>query len=140
MKYLDANVFIYLALSPSSETKVVHAKNLLEAVIEGNTEAATSSLTWDELVWAVKKIAGIGAAKAEGKKFIMLPKLKILNVNEETLNVAQWVIDNHRIAPRDAIHAACCIENGITEIVSDDTDFDVVKLLKRIPIEKVKYS
>ncbi len=135
MKYLDTNVFVYLALSPSSESKAEAAKSILERVVDGSFAGATSSLTWDELVWAVKKFNGKEIAKEEGKKFLSLPKLKILAVGENTLYTAQDIMTSYGLKPRDAIHAACCIENGIEEIISDDSDFNSVSSLKRIRLE-----
>ncbi len=41
--------------------------------------------------------------------------------------------------PRDSIHLACCMEGGIDEIISDDRDFDTVKDIKRLPLEKAQY-
>ena len=135
MKYLDANVFIYLALSEGSESKAIAAKNIIEKVVEGSFVSATSSLTWDELVWVVKKFEGKEVAKEEGRKFISLPKLKILSVGESTLYAAQDLVAAYGLKPRDAIHAACCIENGIEEIISDDSDFDGIDGLKRTKLE-----
>jgi len=47
-------------------------------IAEGDLEAATASLTWDEFVWAVKKISGKQAAIKEGKKILGIPKYKIM--------------------------------------------------------------
>jgi len=40
-------------------------------------------------------------------------------------------MENYRIKPRDAIHAATALENKITNIVSYDKDFDELKEIKR---------
>jgi len=53
------------------------AKNVLLKIAEGDLEAATASLTWDEFVWAVKKISGKQAAIKEGKKFLEFPNIKL---------------------------------------------------------------
>lgn len=135
MKYLDANVFIYLALSEESESKAAAAKNIIGKVVDGSLSGATSSLTWDELVWAVKKFNSKEVAKEEGRKFLSLPRLKILGVGESTLYAAQDLVASYGLRPRDAIHAACCIENGIDEILSDDSDFDGIAGLKRVKLE-----
>ena len=136
MRYIDANVFVYLALSQSSESKAEEAKRIIEDLVSGSFAGATSSLTWDELVWVTKKFNGRDVAKEEGRKFLSLPRLKILNVGENTLHAAQDVVSSYGLKPRDAIHAACCIENGIEEIISDDSDFDGIAGLRRIRLEE----
>ena len=51
--YLDSNVFILAALSDNS--KAEKAKEVIKKIIMGQLEAATSSLTFDEVVWVVWK-------------------------------------------------------------------------------------
>lgn len=38
----------------------------------------------------------------------------------------------HAITPRDAVHAATMINNGIKEIISTDPHFDLIQEIKRI--------
>ncbi len=140
MKYLDANVFIYMALSDRSEAKFISARKILESIVGGTTPGATSTLTWDELVWAIRKIGGIEVARDEGRKFLSLPRLRLLAVDERILHAAQHIADTYGLKPRDAIHAACCIENGIEELITDDSDFDHIDGLKRIPLENAAKS
>lgn len=135
MKYLDANIFLYFILNPVSDKSSVASGELLMKVADGRMQGATSTLTWDEIVWGVKKKAGAGVAKEEGRKFLAIPKLKLLPVSESTLHYAQDLIAIYALKPRDAIHAACCLENGIEEIISDDSDFDGIEGLKRIKLE-----
>ena len=71
-------------------------------------------------------------ALAEGRRFLEFPNLKFLKVDGPTVSRAQELISKYEIKPRGAIHAACALENGIKEIVSDDPDFDEVKELKRV--------
>ncbi len=42
------------------------------------------------------------------------------------------------ITSRDAIHAATMINNGIKEIMSTDTHFDLIPQIKRVDPEKIK--
>ena len=141
MIYLDSNVFIYPVLAnEETESKARLSKRILIEVAEGGTEAATSLLTWDELVWSVKKVIGTGVAKTEGEKFLRFSNLKLLNVNHEVMVEAQKIIGKYNLNPRDAIHAACAIKNNVKEIVTDDPDFDKVTELKRIRLEKFAFK
>lgn len=136
MKYVDSNVFIYPVVADErTDRKAALAKKILLQIANGKLKAATSSLTWDELFWVIKKFLGRSLAIVEGRRFVEFPNLKILEVGESTITAAQDVIGNYDIKPRDSIHAACALENGIREIISDDPDFDKIKEVKRIKLE-----
>ena len=135
MKYVDSNVFIYpVVADEKTETKSASAKRILLQIAMGRLEAATCYLTWDETVWVLKKFLGRDLALAEGKRFLEFPNLKFLRVDGPIVSRAQDLITKYEIKPRDAIHAACAVENGIREIISDDPDFDDVKELKRVAL------
>lgn len=132
MTYLDANVFIYAAMG--EESKAVPAQKILQQVADGDMDACTSTLTWDEIVWAVKKALGYGDAIEEGLKFLSLPHLKLISADATVVMEAQRIIAEYKLKPRDAIHAATALKNGIKEFVSDDPDFDSVSGIKRIKL------
>lgn len=137
MKYLDSNVFIYpVVASEKTERKASLAKNLLLQVARGNLKVATSSLTWDELVWCVRRIAGVEIAAKEGERFLEFPNLRIIPVDEKILQISQRVVSRYGAKPRDAIHAGCAISNNIKEIISDDSDFDKIAEIKRVKLDE----
>ena len=130
MKYLDSNIFIYAATLPTSDSKAKKSKQILLDMADGKFQGATASLTWDELVWIVKRLSDKEIANKEGKKFLELVNLKILSIDEGVLHRAQNLIDGYKLDPRDAIHVAVAINNNITEFVSYDSDFDDLKEIK----------
>lgn len=132
MRYIDSNVFIYPVVEPNS-AKGMAARDILMKVAKGEIEVATSSLTWDEVVWVIKKAFSSELATLEGRRLLEFPNIKILSVDGSVLYVAQKLIENYKIAPRDAIHASCAITKNISEFISDDTDFDRIKRIKRVP-------
>ncbi len=136
MKYVDSNVFIHALIGMRSDKKTVAAQTILMKVADGSLVAATSLLTWDEVTWALKKKLGREVADMEGRKLLEYPNLKFLDIKTNIIISAQSLASTYGLDPRDAIHAASCIENGIDEIITDDSDFDVVTGLKRIPLEK----
>ena len=136
MIYLDSNVFIYAALN--EEEKGNKSRELIKIIRTGGQRAATSSLTFDEFLWKVKKERGFEAALVAGKAFLELSNLVLLDVTITTISVAYEIIKEYKLDPRDAIHAASAIVNGIQTVVSDDPDFDKVKKLKRKSIEEYK--
>ena len=130
MKYLDSNIFIYAATLPASDSRAKKSKQILLDMADGKFHGATASLTWDELVWIVKRLSGKEIAAEEGRKFLELANLKVLSVDEGALHKAQELIDGYKLDPRDAIHAAVAINNDITDFVSYDSDFDGIKDIK----------
>ncbi len=134
MKYIDSNVFIYYVTLPESDPKAKASKEILIKIAEGNMHAATSALTWDELTWVVRKKLGKKTSFVEGRKFLEFPNLRLIAINEAVVNQARKIAEKSELDPRDAIHAACCIENAIDEIVSDDGDFDAVTGIRRIAL------
>ena len=130
MKYIDSNVFIFSFLTNDDNSKL--CQKILEKVAEGRLQACTCVLTWDEITWIAKKVFGKEDSVTEGKKFFEFPYLSILNVTESIVRIAQNLIEKYAIDPRDAIHAAAAISSGCNKLISDDTDFDKIKEIKRI--------
>jgi uncharacterized protein len=133
MKYLDSNIFIYPVIYPNS-TKGGSAKEILTKLVKGEVQAITSSLTWDELIWAIRKESSFSIAITEGRRFLEIPNLKIVSVDENILYSAQKLIEEYKIAPRDAIHASTAIARNAIEFITDDSDFNKIKEIRRIPI------
>ena len=57
------------------------------------------------------------------------------DLNAEIVVRAHLITEKYNIQPRDALHAATALCNGATEIISDDSDFDKIKELKRIHLK-----
>ncbi len=132
MLYLDANVFVYGALN--QEDLGNRARSLLRKVQHGELLAASSALTFDELVWAVKRYRGIVDAVAAGEAFLNMPGLRLIDVSGELLSLALQLMRGYKLDPRDSIHAASAISANAEKIVSSDEDFDRVKEVQRTEI------
>lgn len=133
MLYIDSNVFIYPVIY--DETAVEEAKkskDLLLKIALGKIEGYTSSITWDEVSWTVRKIFGINPSLNEGKKFLSFPNLRLLGIKKTTVFKAQEIVEKYKVRPRDALHSAAALENKIATIVSYDKDFDIINEIKRI--------
>ena len=129
MKYIDSNIFLYpLLYEDSLSTK---CKKILFGIVNGDFEGCTSVLTWDEVVYTLKKKRGLKIANEEGEKFLKFPNLKFLDVNLQTITKAQILVSKYNINPRDAIHASHSILRSNGEIISLDNDFDEIKELKK---------
>jgi predicted nucleic acid-binding protein len=132
MLYLDSGVFIYAALS--REAIGNRARALLQRIRDGREDAASCSLSFDELFWIVKKHRTREDAIAAGKSFLALSNLRILAVDQDSLFSALSLMDRYSLDPRDAIHASTAISSGCSSVVSADRHFDRVKEIAREPI------
>ena len=130
MKYIDANVFIWPVLY--NDSKAEYYKKIAKKIAKKEIIAYTSYLTWDEVVHIIKKHLGREIAVKKGKKLLRFPNLIFIETNDEIINKAKDLITNYNLGPRDAIHIASALTNKINEIISDDSDFDKIKEIKRI--------
>jgi len=138
MIYLDANIFLSAIVNPPADEQSKICNKILMKIVSKELLATTSFLTWDEVVFIIKKTLGKNIASVEGKKFLCFPNLTFLNINQEVILLAQDLLTKYDLNPRDAIHAASALFNNIDEIISDDSDFDQIKEIKRIKPEKFK--
>lgn len=133
MLYIDSNIFLYpIIYEVEAIEEAKRAKDLLLKIAHGDVEACTSIITWDEIVWVVRKIFGLEPSIEQGKLLLTFPNLKFLAIKKSIILRAQEILEKYGIKPRDAIHAATAIENKIESIASYDKDFDVIKEIKRI--------
>lgn len=129
LKYLDSNVFIYPVLYEGM--KAQKAKAILEGMVDG-TKYATAALTMDEVLRVVSRRASRRKAIQVGMDILELPNLRILDVSGlDTLKAIELMEEHIELKPRDAIHAAVCLNNKMSIIVSDDDDFDNVDGIAR---------
>ncbi len=136
--YIDSNIFIYPVVNPADDARAVTCKKILLKIVDQEIVAATSFLTWDEFVYVLGRHLGREIATSEGNKFLSFPYLKFLKVDERVVSAAQSLLSSYDIQPRDAIHTASALLHDVHEIVSDDSDFDVVKDIKRIGLERFR--
>ena len=136
--YIDSNIFIYSVVNPTDDARAIACKKILLKIVNRELEAATSFLTLDEFVYILRRHLGREVSVSEGNKFLSFPYLSFLKVDEKVVSAAQSLLSAYDLQPRDSIHVASAILNNIHEVVSDDSDFDVVKDIKRIGLEKFR--
>ena len=135
MPYIDANVIIYPVLyTEEQEPKVNPAKQILLNIAEGELQAYTSTLTWDEVVWIVRKTMGRDEAVSQGQKLLGFSNLNWIPVDDNILSRSQAVMSKYALGPRDSIHIASAVDRKIHLVISDDEDFDRVKEIRRQPL------
>jgi uncharacterized protein len=135
MPYIDANVFLYSILyKEEQEPKVKYVRQILQSIEKGELSAYTSTLTWDEVVWIVRKEMGKDEAISQGQKLLGFSNLQWIIVDENILFQAQVLMNKYNLHPRDSIHVASALSRKITIIISEDSDIDRVKEIKRTPL------
>ena len=134
--YIDTNVFIYTAIS--TRTKGEISKEILSRLENDELVGFTSTLTFDEIFWNIKKERGREDAIKAAKAFLHLPNLIMVDVTCDIITMSLKLLEKYAIDPRDAIHVACALSRGITTIISDDSDFDRVKEIKRKSLKQFK--
>jgi predicted nucleic acid-binding protein len=136
MPYLDSNIFIYPVIyQTDAQSKAKKAKEILLSVEKGQLSAYTSTLTWDEVVWVVTKVMSRNDGIAQGRKLLGFPNLQFIDTDENVLVAAQRLIEKYKLNPRDSIHIASALDRRLKIVISDDEDFDLVKEIKRTPLE-----
>ena len=132
MIYLDANVFVYAAINNGELGE--RSRNIIKKLLDNKVSAFTSVLTWDEVVWAIRKKVGVDISISEGEKLLKIDNLNWLQANEQIIFFSQKLMKIYHLKPRDAIHAASAIINKCESVISDDSDFDKVKEIKRVKV------
>ena len=130
--YLDSNLFIYA--SASSDVLGEQCLKILNALVKGKIKAVTTLVTFDELFYKLAKLKGFDSAVLFTENFLAMPNLVLSDVTGEIIAMALKVITQHKLAPRDAIHAATAQQYSVDAFVSDDRDFSKVKELKWVDI------
>jgi predicted nucleic acid-binding protein len=122
--YIDTNVFLnYILYDPQLVPQALVAKQFLTKVKDRRINAYTSLLTWDEVVWVVRRELTIEDARKQGMEFLDFPGLAFLTVTKDIIKKAQGLIETSSIKQRDAIHVASAMVHGASEFVTFDEDF-----------------
>jgi len=130
--YFDANVFIYTLIYDQHVEDFKKSEYYLSCLAKGEIVGCTSTLTWDEVFYIIRKNSGIEEAVEASKCLLTLPNLTFINVDFDVISIAQQIVEESRIMPRDAIHAACAIKHCSGKIISNDADFDGINEMERI--------
>jgi predicted nucleic acid-binding protein len=92
-------------------------------------------LTWDEVVWVTTKHLGRTDGLEQGQKLLGFPNLEFIKADEAIIAKAQTLMGKYNLSPRDSIHIASALSKKTRTILSDDEDFDLIKEIKRTPLE-----
>ena len=146
--FVDSNIFIYFLLGHKTYSPIV--KSFFNAIEKGEIKAYINPTIVSEVYFNYIRIKTSEKYKISLKdsnlyiktnpdvireinlgfinEIFSLPNLYLLNI--ENLIKIQSAIFDYSLLPNDAIHVATCIEHEITNIATNDKDFERVNILK----------
>ncbi len=131
--YLDSNVFIF-AYSDDKELGK-DCRKILDMIFNGKIRVFTSTLTFDEVYYKIKKLKDKETALIVINSFLNLKNLNFISVDFNILNYSYTLLKKYNINPRDSIHLSCALLNDVHNIITNDKDFDKIIEIKRFDIK-----
>jgi hypothetical protein len=95
--YLDSNFFIYVTLYSGVVCRE-KSKEYLRKASDGEFKVYTSMLMWDEVVYVVKRVAGVEDSIKVGKILLKMPFLKFLDVDYAVCEGAQKLVERYKFS------------------------------------------
>ena len=131
--YVDSNIFIYAAIDNTEKGE--KARKIIEKITKGELKAYVSPLVWDEVTWVVQKFTNRDVALEVGKLILELP-LIWLDISYETVKSSVNFYERG-MNPRDAVHLGVMEEYNISEILTEDKDFDKIPEIRRYGLDSL---
>lgn len=134
--FIDTNIFIY---SVGREHPLKPAcLNVIQSIRHQKIKAIINTEIIQEILYRYQSLKALPAGIRLVKEVILLAD-RILPVMERDLELALEILESHpQIETRDAFHAATMIHNGIKEIISTDSHFDLIPGIKMIEPRKFR--
>ncbi len=130
--YLDSNVFVYAALYDGE--KAAGAEHLLRSVVSGERDAATASLTFDEVAHVLEREIGRATALRQTERLLGFAGLRVVSIGEpEVRRMLKEMQEVEALSPRDGVHLAAAEKADADYVVTDDDDFAAVEIESRKP-------
>lgn len=129
--YLDANFFIHLHGDNGPKGEV--ARKILQRIVKGE-KAQTSALTFDEVMWVLRRAEKSEEIRGILEETYATPHLEILDVTADIPLKALDIMEKYNLRPRDAFHLALMHKHNIKILVSEDADFERIPSIKRITL------
>lgn len=155
--YLDTNAFYFFFFEHKDYTKGI--KKVFEKIQSGKYLGVTSCLTLDELAYVVlmrliekKYNKHPSDVLRESRRVILeftpelhkifeviqsFNNLKIVDANKDTAGFIPTIMEETLLLPRDCIHLQTMLNQNCTLILSTDSDFDLIREIKRIKPEEI---
>jgi len=130
--YTDAGLFVLSLTADERSPHVLECKRFVEFVVRGERTVSTSVLTWDEVVYVIRRLLGPEDSREKAEDLLALPNVTWIPADLAVVREASVLYRDLPIRPRDAIHAASASQAGEREIVSEDRVFDRIPGMRRV--------
>src|SRR2546430_13259054 len=124
--YADAGLFLVPMLYDVRVPAAASAARLLESVARGNRKVSTSTLTWDEVVYVVRRLLGVEDSIAKGAGLLAFPNLTWLRGDLAVVRPPADLYQALPMRPREAIHPPAPSEPDDGGTLTEDADLDRV--------------
>lgn len=128
--FLDTNVFLYAAGQPHPQREA--CAQVLRQVASGRLEATVNSEVLQEILYVLARRGRRDDAIALARHAASLFPDLLPVTRDDLLGACDLMGRYRRLSVRDAIHAATMLRNGLTRIISVDSDFDQIQEIRRI--------
>jgi predicted nucleic acid-binding protein len=117
MRFLDTNIFIYVA---TNHPRFGETSTTILQRVESGEEAATSTLVLCEVAWVLEAMGRQGDIKDTLEKVLSYSSLEVISFDSDDLIVGSNLMAAHRVGFNDAVNLAIMERLGIHEIYSND--------------------
>ncbi|MBS7653307.1 type II toxin-antitoxin system VapC family toxin [Candidatus Bathyarchaeota archaeon] len=130
--FLDSSLLIYMNTMTNDERR--HIEELFRKLLE--EELFINMLVVDEVVYISRKYGIPYDATLIFLRSIILPYTEIIPIEEEDIRPFEEYLLKYDLRPSDALHLATMEKVGSNHIVTEDEEFDRVKEVERIWLNK----
>ncbi|MBN1945754.1 MAG: type II toxin-antitoxin system VapC family toxin [Bradymonadales bacterium] len=128
--FLDTNIFIYAA--GAEHPLKAPCVELLRRVAVGDLDATTSAEVIQEIHHVYRKRGRLVEGVELGRQVLLLVPQLLPITRAEVQRAGEILLKHQQLSPRDALHAATALNNGISAVLSVDRDFELIEGIQRI--------
>ncbi|TFG12233.1 MAG: PIN domain-containing protein [Promethearchaeota archaeon] len=132
MRGIDSNILVYALNEDLPEH--LPCKELLVDIVKGKHIVSIPSIVFMESFHALVKAFKFKEIEVKKRLIAIIDSknINVLDVSTSSILLAFEIANKYKTGGRDSLIAACLLENNIQEIYSHDSDFDKIKLIKRV--------
>ena len=132
MRGIDSNILVYALNKDLPEH--MPCKELLINIVNGNELVSIPSIVVMESFHALVKAFSFKEVEVKKRLIAIIDSknINVLEISTSSILFAFEIAEKYKTGGRDSLIAASLLENKIQEIYSHDSDFDKIKLMKRI--------